>query len=228
MLYDHPQYRTMGDRSLLVEFGDHIGIDIHEQVRGLLLALNDHPLEGVIETIPGYRSILLVFNPLVIHPPTLREQINELVKNMDPSRMPEPRTVEIPVVYGGHYGPDLQWVADYHHIPPDEVVRLHTAQVYHVYMIGFMPGFPYLGELPEALITPRRETPRTAVPQGSVALAQAQTGIYTAESPGGWQVIGRTPLALFHVSRQPPALLQIGDRVRFFAIQERELEAWQM
>jgi len=226
MIYDHPQYRIMGDRSLLVEFGDHIGIDVHRKVRGLLVALNDDPLNGVIDTIPGYRSLLLIFDPLKTGMQTLQDQIENLLKTMDPSQLPQPRTVEIPVVYGGQYGPDLAWVADYHRITPEEAIRLHASRMYHVYMIGFMPGFPYMGELPKALVTPRRATPRTAVPQGSVALAQAQTGIYTARSPGGWQVIGRTPLRLFDVSKRPPALLQIGDRVRFRAIHEAEAGEW--
>jgi len=131
------------------------------------------------------------------------------------------------VVYGSEYGPDLEWVAGYHGITPDEVIRLHTEHTYHVYMIGFMPGFPYMGELPKSLITPRRETPRTVVPRGSVALAQGQTGIYSTQSPGGWQIIGRTPLALFEPGKWPPALLEMGDRVKFFAIDEEEIADWE-
>jgi inhibitor of KinA len=227
MLYTNPEYRMMGDRSLLVELGDHIGIDVNRKVRELLVALKAAPLEGVIETIPAYGSLLLTFDPLKTRLSLLQEQVQHILDTLDPSRLPEPKTADIPVVYGGEYGPDLEWVAGYHGITPDEVIRLHTAYAYHVYMIGFMPGFPYMGELPEGLITPRRDTPRTVVPQGSVALAQRQTGIYSTQSPGGWQVIGRTPLCLFDSAMWPPALLEMGDQVRFFAIQEEDMHHWQ-
>jgi inhibitor of KinA len=137
-----------------------------------------------------------------------------LFRGLDDLDIPAPRTFEIPVVYGEAYGPDLDWVSHYHGISPEEVIRLHTETLYHVFMIGFSPGFSYLGELPEALDTPRKETPRTVVPKGSVGLAQRQTGIYPSPSPGGWQIIGRTPVELFNPLNDPPALLQMGDRVR--------------
>jgi inhibitor of KinA len=130
------------------------------------------------------------------------------------------------VVYGGVYGPDLDWVARYHGIEPAEVIALHTSLVYHVYMIGFTPGYGYMGQLPDQLVTPRKETPRTAVPRGSVGIAQRQTGIYPVESPGGWQIIGRTPITLFDATQWPPALLETGDRVQFFPIQEAEQDQW--
>jgi len=227
MLYTTPRYRIMGDRSLLVELGDHIGIDVNRKVRELFTALRLAPLEGVVEAIPAYASLLLIFDPLKVRLPLLQKHIQHILETLDPLSLPESKTVDIPVAYGDEYGPDLKWVAQYHGITPDEVVRLHTAHVYHVYMIGFMPGFPYLGELPKALVTPRRETPRTMVPKGSVALALAQTGIYPNPSPGGWQIIGRTPLTLFDPAKTPPALLQMGDQVRFFAIQEEQLARWQ-
>ncbi|MFH1082045.1 MAG: 5-oxoprolinase subunit PxpB [Pseudomonadota bacterium] len=227
MLYRNPEYRIMGDGALLVELGDKIGIEVNKKVRELFVALKAEPLEGVIETIPSYRSLLLIFNPLKTSLTLLQEKIQHLLNTVDPSHLPEPKTVDIPVVYGGHYGPDLEWVAGYHGITPEEVVQRHTAHTYHVYMIGFMPGFPYMGELPSGLVTPRRETPRTAVPRGSVALAQEQTGIYSTQSPGGWQIIGRTPLILFDSAKWPPALLEMGDQVRFFAIDEEEMPNWQ-
>ena len=127
---------------------------------------------------------------------------------------------------GGDHGPDLPWVSRYHQISPEAVVRLHTKTTYHVYMIGFIPGFPYMGELPKNLETPRKKTPRTAVPRGSVGLAQQQTGIYPAQSPGGWQIIGRTPLQLFNPLKNPPTLLQMGDQVRFYPITEAESQKW--
>jgi len=227
MLYRTPQYRIMGDRSLLVELGNHIGIDVNKRVRELFTTLKLAPLEGLVEVIPAYASLLLIVDPLKVRLSLLQKEIQHTLKTLDPSRIPEPKTVDIPVVYGDEYGPDLEWVARYHDVTPDEVVRLHTAQIYHVYMIGFVPGFPYMGELPKTLVTPRRETPRTVVPKGSVGLAQAQTGIYASQSPGGWQIIGRTPLTLFNAAKTPPALLQMGDQVRFVAIQADEMARWQ-
>jgi len=227
MLYRTPAYRIMGDRSLLVELGDHIGLDVNQRVRELFVALKAHHLKGIIEIIPGYSSLLVVFDPFKINLSLLQKEVQHSLDALDPSRLIEPKTVEIPVAYGGEFGPDLTWVAQYHNITPAEVIRLHTSRVYHVYMIGFTPGFPYMGELPKALITPRKETPRTAVPKGSVAMAQAQTGIYPTQSPGGWQIIGRTPIDLFDASRWPPALLQMGDQVRFFAIDEKDMAQWQ-
>lgn len=227
MLYSNPQYRVMGDRALLVELGDNIDIEVNNKVRELFVALGANPLEGVVEPIPSYRSLLLIFDPLKTTLSLLQDRVHHLWNTLDPSQLPEPRRIEIPVVYGGEYGPDLDWVAGYHGITTDEVIGLHTTHTYHVYMIGFMPGFPYMGELPEALITPRRETPRTVVPRGSVALAQGQTGIYSTQSPGGWQIIGRTPLTLFDPGRWPPALLEMGDRVKFFRIDEEEMGDWE-
>jgi KipI family sensor histidine kinase inhibitor len=227
MIRTNPQYRIMGDRALLIELGDTIGIDINNDVRALFSALKTDSIRGVVETIPAYSSILLVFDPLKTTVTRLKKDVEHLLNTVDRSQIPAPKSVDVPVAYGGEYGPDLEWVARYHGIMPDDVIRLHTAYTYHVYMIGFMPGFPYMGELPEGLITPRRETPRTVVPQGSVALAQRQTGIYSTQSPGGWQTIGRTPLNLFDASRWPPALLEMGDQVRFFAIKEEDIPHWQ-
>jgi len=226
MLYSNPQYRVMGDRALLVELGDGIEVEVNSRVRELFVSIKTDPLEGVLETIPSYRSLLLIFDPLKTTLSLLQNRIQQLLQTLDPSQLPDPRKIEIPVVYGSEYGPDLEWVAGYHGITPDEVIRLHTEHTYHVYMIGFMPGFPYMGELPKTLITPRRETPRTVVPRGSVALAQGQTGIYSTQSPGGWQIIGRTPLMLFDPGKWPPALLEMGDRVKFFAIDEEEMVSW--
>ena len=227
MLYTNPKYRVMGDRALLVELGDEVDLKVNNRVRELFVAIKTDPLEGVVETTPSYRSLLLIFDPLKTTVSLLKNRIEKLLQTLDPSKIREPRKVEIPVVYGSEYGPDLEWVAGYHGITPDEVICLHTEHTYNVYMIGFMPGFPYLGELPEALVTPRRETPRTVVPRGSVALAQGQTGIYSTRSPGGWQVIGRTPLTLFDPGKWPPALLEMGDRVKFFAIDEEEMANWE-
>ena len=226
MLYEQPLFRTMGDRALLVELGDQIDPSINEKVRELFLKLDRRPLEGVVELVPSYRSLMVVYDPLRPGLDQLREQILELHQVTDPSLVPEPKTLSVPVVYGGEYGPDLQWVADVHKISAEQVITLHTGTTYRVYMIGFTPGYPYLGELPEALATPRRETPRTVVPQGSVAIAQRQTGIYPVQSPGGWHILGWTPIKLFDAGQWPPTPLEMGDRVIFFPIHKEDIHRW--
>jgi len=227
MLYDKFQYRIMGDRSLLVELGDEISPEVNRRVREFSVIFMENPIEGMIETVPAYRSLLIIYDPLKLDLVMIKNRMEDLQKKIGEIKIPEPETLEIPVVYGGEYGPDMEWVSQYHKISIKEVIQLHTATTYQVYMIGFMPGFPYMGELPESLATPRRETPRTVIPQGSVAIAQRQTGIYPVESPGGWQILGRTPLKLFNPLHSPPTLLEMGDLVRFFSIDEKEFKQWQ-
>ena len=227
MLYDKPKYRLMADRAILVELGDEISSTVNNKVRELFVSLDKQEIAGVIDLIPSYRSLLLVYDPLQISSAELENQINNAYQHMDPTHIPSPKMVEIPVVYGDDHGPDLEWVATYHQITPQEVIRLHSEHTYQVYMIGFTSGFPYLGEVPEALFTPRRETPRTHVPKGSVAIAQKQTGIYPIQSPGGWHIIGWTPVTLFDPQADPPSLLKMGDRVQFHAITAEEMAKWQ-
>ena len=226
MPYEYPAYRTMGDRALLVEVGDRISSRINNRVRELFIALDRERVKGIKDITPSYRSILVVYDPLEIPLSILQNRITGIYKKANTCQMPEPGTLEIPVAYGGEYGPDLEWVAEYHQIRSEEVIHFHSETVYHVYMIGFTPGYPYLGELPEAIATPRRDTPRTSVPKGSVAIAQKQTGIYPVESPGGWQIIGRTPFSLFNPEASPPVPLQMGDQVKFFPINEEEFILW--
>ena len=227
MLYDKPKYRIMGDRSLLVELGDGISPLVNQRVRGLFITLEQLRIEGIVEMVPSYRSLLIIYDPFKIKYPQLQDKVNDIQRLINQTQIPEPRTLKIPVVYGGKYGPDLEWVAEFHKISPEEVVQLHTESSYQVYMIGFIPGFMYMGELPETLNTPRRKTPRTSVPLGSVGIAQKQTGIYPAQSPGGWQIIGRTPLRLFDPIKRPPTPLEMGDQVTFFSIKEEEMTRWE-
>ena len=226
MLYSEPKIRIMGDRAVLVELGDDISPRINQKVRALYTGITAYHIKGIKDLVPSYRSLMLVYDPLVISLDSLKSQTNEIWNTLDDARLPEARTVEIPVVYGDKYGPDLEWIADYHKMTPQDVIRLHTQPLYQVYMIGFMPGYPYMGEVPDALVTPRRKTPRTHVPRGSVGIAQKQTGIYPVASPGGWQIIGRTPVPLFDPRGKPPCFLEMGDRVKFSAITEQELLRW--
>jgi len=227
MLYEKLKFRTMGDRSLLVELGDEISPSVNQRVQELFTAMDMHPVDGVRELVPSYRSLLVIYDPLNISPADLKHTIRDTYHNLDQAELPEPRTIDIPIVYGGEQGPDLESVAQYHHITPQEVIDYHTRPIYRVYMIGFTPGYPYLGEVPDAISTPRRETPRILVPQGSVGIAQKQTGIYSVDSPGGWQIIGWTPVNLFDPHAQPPSLLMMGDRVRFQTISAQDASQWQ-
>ena len=225
-LYSKTLCFLMGDCGLLLEFGDEISREINEKVRRMALAIQAEAIEGILETVPTYRSLLIIYNPIALPFESLKKRLELIEEGLRETPLPEPKLIRIPVVYGGIYGPDLEGVAKYLQSSPKEVIRLHCSQPYLIYMIGFMPGFPYMGELPQALVIPRLKTPRLIVPKGSVAIAQRQTGIYSMESPGGWQILGRTPVELFDPEKDPPTLLQMGDFVQFYPVTEKEFENW--
>ena len=211
------EIRPASDHSLLVSFGDAIAPEIQRQVRGAVHALAGAP--GVRNVHPGYASLLVSFDPLAVEPAALAQYIREAVRGAADASAAPPRTVEIPVRYGGEDGPDLEAVARHCGLSTGEVIAIHTGADYLVYFLGFSPGFPYLGGMPERIATPRLERPRRLVPAGSVAIGGSQTGVYPVASPGGWRIIGRTALELFRADREPPALLEMGDRVRFVAVE---------
>jgi len=223
-LYPKAIFFYAGDRGLLLEFGDEISPEVNEKVRRMAFAIHEEAIEGIVETIPTYRSLLIIYKPLILSVADLKKRLERIEEGLRDIPFSESRVTRIPVVYGGGYGPDLDYVAQYHQISPEEVIRLHCSKPYLIYLIGFVPGFPYMGKLPEALVTPRLKTPRLSVPAGSVAIAQTQTGIYPMESPGGWQLIGRTPVKLFAPEREPPSLLRMGDLVQFYPIGEDEFK----
>ncbi len=225
-LYPQATFLLMGDRGILLEFGDEIRPEVNEKVRKMALAFQAEAIEGVVEVVPTYRSLLVLYNPLVISTEDLKRKVRQLEASLKEITFPDPKLTKIPVLYGGPFGPDLGKVAEYLHLTPEAVIGLHCSKPYFIYMIGFMPGFPYMGELPDELMTPRLKTPRLSVPAGSVAIAQKQTGIYPMESPGGWQILGRTPVKLFDPGKDPPALLRMGDLVQFYPITEKEFHEW--
>jgi len=219
--YASTRYLPFGDTALLIEFGDAISLELNRKVVALNEAILKADVLGVEELVPTYRSLLVRYDPLRTTYEKLLFRIKEVEENMTESTTEVVgRRARVPVVYGGEYGPDLDHVAGYHKLTKEQVVRLHSEREYRVYMIGFVAGFPYLGAVPDEIATPRLETPRPKVPAGSVGIAEKQTGIYPCEAPGGWQIIGRTPLELFDSLRQPPALLEPGDIVRFEPISE--------
>ena len=204
------------DRSLLVVLGEEISAEAHRKVLRLAPLLKS--AHGVVNVHPAYTSILIDFDPLAIGHRDLERMAAELNAQAVAAPLPEPRPVEIPVCYGGEYGPDLEEVAALHGRTAEDVAAIHASAEYLVYFLGFSPGFPYLGGMPESIAAPRLATPRRRVPAGSVAIGGRQTGVYPLASPGGWRIIGRTPLRLFRPDQDPPALLQMGDHVKFIPI----------
>jgi KipI family sensor histidine kinase inhibitor len=221
-LFEKARFRTVGDRGLLVEYGDVIDPDVNNKVRSMVIVMEDNPPEGVTEILPTYRSLLIIYDPSITNPAELQKTLKTLETRLGEIKIPPPRIVEIPVCYGGELGPDIDFVADTNNLTVEEVIELHCEPQYLIYAVGFSPGFPFLGGLSERLHTPRLETPRTLVPEGSVGIANNQTGIYPVASPGGWQLIGRTPLKLFAPWRRNPFLYQAGDRIKFKSISAQE------
>jgi KipI family sensor histidine kinase inhibitor len=218
MRYNPPRLLPVGDSALLIEFGNEINPAINAQVQALALALDDYALPGLSEAVPAYRSLLWHYDPLLLSFDQVCELAGQALNQAQTSAPLKPRVIEIPTCYGGQFGPDLEFVARHNDLQPEDVIRLHASALYPVYMLGFSPGFAYLGGLPPAIAAPRLPSPRTQVPAGSVGIAGAQTGIYPIATPGGWRLIGRTPLRLFDPQLRPPALLRPGDRVRFTPI----------
>jgi inhibitor of KinA len=214
----YPTYQPLGDSAVRVEFGATIDVEVSERVLKFCAALDQEPVDGVAEFAPAYCTAVVYYRPARIAYDALCLALDEAIARADTLPAPAPRLVEIPVHYGGEEGPDLEFVGRAHGLTADQVIRLHTQADYRVYMLGFLPGFPFLGGLPEVLATPRRETPRIRVPAGSVGIGGAQTGVYPVESPGGWHLIGRTALTLYDPAHEPRALLAPGDRVTFVAI----------
>jgi KipI family sensor histidine kinase inhibitor len=216
------RFQRASDQSLLIYFGHQISLAAHEQVRRLLRLLEIEPIAGICNLHPAYCSLLIKFDPLKWRHEELENVLKRCLARMDGVSLPHPREVQIPVCYGGEHGPDLIDVSAMHGMTPEQVIELHSSATYLVYFLGFIPGFAYLGELPEALVTPRLATPRRSVPPGSVGIAGSQTGVYPFATPGGWRLLGRTPISMFRSDRNELSLLSIGDRVRFTPISREQ------
>ena len=218
----------LGDRGLLVILGEGIDAHVNDQVHRLAAALRKRNLPGVQDLVPAYATLAVHYDPVawaghaVLPNQTLESAIRNVWSAVLTENLPDPRLIRIPVCYGGEWGPDLQEVAELCKLDEQTLVERHSAPEYRVFMLGFTPGFPYLGGLDPSIAAPRRETPRASVPAGSVGIAGMQTGIYPLETPGGWQIIGRTPLPLFNPGSQDPCLLSPRDRLRFVAIDPDE------
>ncbi len=214
-----------GDAAMMVEFGNEISRAVNGRVRGLDSALHDAAISGIVETVPGYRSLLVEYDPLYIPWQDLVHLLTGLAEKGGVAAPEGTIVKQVPTVYGGEDGPDLAQVAAAHHLTEEEVIARHSEAIYTVYMLGFSPGFAFMGEVPPTIATPRLSTPRTQVPAGSVGIAGQQTGIYPQCSPGGWRLLGRTNLVLFDPFREPTCFFQPGDQVRFVPVQATQNES---
>jgi inhibitor of KinA len=244
------EFIPLGESALTVQFGGDIDCAVSRLVGMLDKRLEERPFPGWVENVPAYTTLTVYYDPLeaalnagfagiggVSETDDESDEggspyyavcryVQGLFDNLSEEEIPSPRQVEIPVCYGGEYGPDLTEVALRNGMSERDVIRFHTQHEYHVYMIGFAPGFPYLGGMPEAIAAPRRASPRLLIPAGSVGIGGKQTGVYPIASPGGWQLIGRTPVRLFRPEQHPPSLLQAGDTVIFREISRAEFAGW--
>lgn len=212
------KFLPAGDSSVLIEFGNSISPAINAQVTSFARLLKGQELKGIIDMIPSFCALMVNYNTKYWTYDQLVKVLEELLKNPTDTNKSEPKIIEIPVYYGGEYGPDLELVAQNNGLTPEEVIQLHSGRDYLIYMIGFMPGFPYLGGLDEKIHTPRLKNPRLKITAGSVGIGGAQTGIYPTESPGGWNLIGKTDVQLYNPNNQQMILFEAGDYIRFIPI----------
>lgn len=216
------KYLVSGDCAVCVEFGNEISPEINRKIRAFKIAVEKEGIEGIVETVPTYRSLLVVYKPEVIRFKELTEKFEVIMGAMDTIQIPPPTVIEIPVLYGGEMGPDIENVASHNGKTVEEVIKIHTSEEYLIYMLGFIAGFPYLGGMSKEIATPRLKSPRVKIEGGSVGIAGEQTGVYPVASPGGWQLIGRTPLKLYDSEREKPVLLEAGQYIKFRSVTEDE------
>lgn len=210
-----PKIVPLGDSSTLIQLGDEIDLEVNQHVHALAQLIEASSINGVIETVPAYATLLVYYDPLVLSFAQIKDHLRVKISQVEETTSRKPRQVEVPVRYDGEFGIDLENVARHLHLSVEDVIRIHSEKIYTVYMMGFTPGYPYMGKLDDALIMPRLETPRTRVAAGTVAIAGSQTGIYSVDSPGGWRLIGWTPLKLFDPESDSPFLFSPGDEVKF-------------
>jgi KipI family sensor histidine kinase inhibitor len=219
------RFLPTGDLALSVELGDDISVDVNTRVRALEFLIEQKAVPGVVETVPTYRALQVYYDPAVVGYEALCRALAPLVEQAGATAMPPAREVELPCGYGGELGPDLEAAARRLDLSPDELVRLHAGASYLVYFIGFTPGLPYMTGAPARLTIPRLDTPRVKVPAGSVGIGGIQCCVYSVESPGGFWLLGRTPLRLYDPGAAEPILLRPGDRVRFRHVERAEFDA---
>lgn len=213
---------SVGDAAVRIELGDEIDPFINKRIHALSKFLLNQKIKGIVSIVPSYNALTIYYDAIIYSEQELKQLLTQAMQGfvMDERDYNKKEIIHIPVLYGGEYGPDMEYVANYQRMTIDEVIERHSRPVYLIYMIGFLPGFPYLGGMDKRLETPRLSKPRAQVPAGSVGIGGKQTGVYPLESPGGWNLIGKTPIALFHPKQG--ALLQAGQYIRFIPITEKE------
>jgi len=212
----------MGDRGILIHFEQKISPDISAKIRRFMSKLDEAKNEAVIEVLPAYATVCIVYNPLIMRYEAIKGFLGGLLEDSQGGESLNAAVFEIPVLYNEETGPDMGFVSEYSRLSPDEIVQIHTSGEYLIYMLGFAPGFPYLGGMDERIAAPRLKVPRQKIVPGSVGIAGSQTGMYPIESPGGWQLIGRTPLKLYDPHRNPPVYYNAGDYIKYRPIDEAE------
>ncbi len=213
---------TAGDSALLIEFGKDINPETNRKITALVQLMREQHIEGIVDVIPAFCSLLINYDPRVLSYEELKERMEHLLKMETKTEATRKRIFEIPVCYGGEYGPDIENIAEHAGLSVEEVIKIHSSKDYLIYMLGFLPGFTYLGGLDERIHTPRLASPRLKIRAGSVGIGGSQTGIYPLDSPGGWQLMGMTPVRTYDPERQTPILVEAGDYIRFIPIDEEE------
>lgn len=221
-MYSEIKYLPCGESAIVIEFGDEISKEVNAKIRKMMLGIEKEQWKGIVEVIPTYRSVLLQYDPFVWTYKDILEKLNTLTLDSCDEEEEEVHLIEIPTLYAGEFGSDIDFVSAHTKLSVEEIIQRHTAVDYLVYMLGFIPGFTYLGGMDESLSTPRLKTPKLGILPGSVGIAGSQTGIYPSLSPGGWQIIGRTPLNLYDTTKNPPVFIQAGDYIRYISIDEGE------
>ena len=211
-----------GDASILVEFGKEINPEINRKIAATVQLMREQHIEGVVDVIPAFCSLLINYDPRVIGYEEIKKRIKSLLKIEIKAGDERKRIFEIPVCYGGEFGPDIANIAEHAGLTEEEVIEIHSSRDYLIYMLGFLPGFCYLGGLDERIFTPRLANPRIKIDAGSVGIGGSQTGIYPLDSPGGWQLMGKTPVKTYDPDREIPILVEAGDYIRFVPIDEEE------
>lgn len=216
------RFLTAGDSSLLIEFGEEISPEINKKITATVQLMKAQQIEGVVDLIPAFCSLLINYDPRIITYENLQKRMEHLVKLDVTAEQASKKVIEIPVCYGGEYGPDIENIAEHAGLTVEEVIKIHSSRDYLIYMLGFLPGFAYLGGLEECLHTPRLANPRIKINAGSVGIGGSQTGIYPLDSPGGWQLLGMTPVTVYDPLREVPILYEAGEYIRFVPVDEAE------
>ncbi|WP_160722305.1 5-oxoprolinase subunit PxpB [Bacillus sp. USDA818B3_A] len=216
------EIHLLGDSAVSVSFGNEINEVLYKEIQQFISRVKQANLKGVVEFVPSYCTVAIYYKPEIINFYELEESLKSIYHHQTNLEQQERVVYEVPVYYGGTTGPDLTYVANYHQLSEEAVIRLHTSQEYLIYMMGFVPGFPYLGGLPPSLAVPRLDHPRPKVQAGSVGIGGNQTGIYPAEVPSGWRIIGITPVPLFDIERPSPFLFSAGDYIKFYSVDFKE------